>query len=142
MPTDQDLGDLAQQVKLYKVLAEEVDLMSSRKNEVRAQIMQWLRENLEPKDEKGNYEVLLPEPLSINGKDYRRVMIQVRTSTALDAPVAEELLRGLGLYDLATTTEVYLVPEKVVDLWVNGKIPDEDYVGIWEHKTTPALVVR
>lgn len=127
--TDRVVNDARQ----YLFLQGEVKSLSSRAGEIKDRLMTAVTAGGEP-DEKGSLFLSLPVPIEANGKTYRSLKREKRTSKYLDEERTLELLHTKGLVDRVQKerVETYLDQDEIYVLNQEGLLTDEELDSLFE----------
>lgn len=125
------------QVREYKYLKEQIDLLSKRQKQIRDELM-LLVENTGYEDDQGHLWVEFDEDIDGVGALQR----QRRVSRSLDEESAEKILTDAGVWDKCTELKRVVNEDAVMQALYDEELTEVDVDGVYPPKITWALVLK
>lgn len=129
-------GRLAQ----YLALGQEAKAVTKRQAEIKSDLLSFVEQdgNHEIDEEKGHLLHTLPEPVVIGTTAYTGFMKQRRVGQSFLEDEARALCEAKG-FDLDDYTTRYVDQDKIVRLYAEDKISDEEFRSLTEETITWAF---
>lgn len=137
MPTPDDQAT-AEKFRQWAHLKAQQELVSSRMNRLRDDLMATIQASGD-RDERGNFYLALPVPITVGDKEYNSIKREARTTTTLNEDAAIALARNKGLENELIVQEPHIDLDALYAAWQRGKITEEELDGLFEKKTTYAF---
>lgn len=125
------------QVREYKYLKEQIDLLSKRQKQIRDELM-LLVENTGYEDDQGHLWVEFDAEIDGVGALQR----QRRVSRSLDEESAEQILTDAGVWDKCTELKRVVNEDAVMQALYEDELTEADVDGVYPPKITWALVLK
>lgn len=125
------------QVREYKYLKEQIDLLSKRQKQIRDELM-ILVEQTGYEDDQGHLWVEFDEDIDGVGALQR----QRRVSRSLDEESAEKILTDAGVWDKCTELKRVVNEDAVMQALYDEELTEVDVDGVYPPKITWALVLK
>jgi hypothetical protein len=131
-----DIEQVKKTVRQYLALKKELDVLSSRQDELKSRLMIVLDE-VEPNS--NGHRVL-----DINDDIVGAVKItkQKKVSNPLNMPVAEEILTVKGIKDLCIKMVPVLEPSAIMSAYYEGHLTEEDIDKMFPKKESYAFILK
>lgn len=133
----QPMDSVESQVREYKYLKDQIDVLSKRQKEIRNDIM-TLIENTGFEDDQGHWWVEFDDEIDGVGALQR----QRRVSRSLDEDRAEEVLTEVGLWESCTELKRVVDEDKVMQALYEETLSENEVDEIYPPKITWALVLK
>lgn len=133
----QPMDVVESQVREYKYLKEQIDLLSKRQKQIRDDLM-LLVENTGYEDDQGHLWVEFDDEIDGVGALQR----QRRVSRSLDEESAEQVLTDAGVWDKCTELKRVVNEDAVMQALYEDELTESDVDSVYPPKITWALVLK
>lgn len=136
MPLEAD--PYAEKFRQWATLKNQVDKTTSRMNHLRDDLMKHVSE-VGDQDERGNSYYALPQPIEVDGVEYRGIKREARTSTVLNHERALAFAAEQGLEDEIVEYVPQIVQESLYDLYAQDRVSQTQLNSLFDTKTSHAF---
>ena len=123
----------------YLALGTQETEIKRRRSTLKGDLVALAEQQHEEDPEKGHLIHTLPEPVVVDGRTYSGFMKQRKVSQAFLEDEAEALCQEKG-FDLDEYTTRYVDQDKIVRLYAEDKITEDEFARLHENTVTWAFV--
>lgn len=109
------------------------------KEKIKKELVEFTEKHHEVDEEKGHQIHTLPEPITVAGKTFTGFMRQRKVSQVFLEDKAQELCESKG-FDIEDYTERVIDQDKIVRLYADDKITEEEFNSLIEESESYAFV--
>lgn len=123
----------------YLTLTAEIAATTKRKDEIKGELLDHVERDHTVDEEKGHLLHTLPVPVVVSGKTYTGFMKQRKVTQIFLEDAAEALCRSKG-FDIDAYTSRVIDQDKIIRLYAEDAITDDEFQSLTENKVTWAFV--
>lgn len=123
----------------FLIFQSEEATAKTEKEKIKKELVEFTEKNHEVDPEKGHQIHTLPEPITVAGKKFTGFMRQKKVTQVFLEDKAQELCEAKG-FDIDEYTERVIDQDKIVRLFAEDRISEEEFNSLTENNESYAFV--